>query len=119
MSDAITYIQTRPGIGGRRRALWGLGHEAGVAIYAGAYDKRVKAVISIRPFFSGEVDSLRFPPGILDAAFKERAELIKTPKKEPIYVPIFTESKNAAIQNPQASVIGSPQGYMLWSTFKL
>jgi pimeloyl-ACP methyl ester carboxylesterase len=114
MSDAVTYVINRPEIDGTRVAVWGIGHGAGVAIQCGAHDKRVQAVMGTGPFFSGEIEQLRFPPGALEAAWKERIESIGKPKKIPIYVPIFAESAEAAEASPLASIIGSPQGYMLW-----
>lgn len=118
VSDAITYMANHPAIDSNRIALWGLGHGAGVVVQAGAFDKRAKAVLGISPFFSGEVDKLRFPPGALEAAWKERAELIANPKKDPVYMPIFAESAEQAEISPQASIIGSTQGLMLWNMGK-
>ena len=118
MSDAITYMASLPEVDGDRIAIWGIGHGAGVATMCGAHDKRAKAVMGTGPFFSGEVDQMRFPPGALEAAWKERRESIGKPKKDPIYVPIFAESAEAAEASPLASIIGSPQGYLLWSVLK-
>lgn len=118
MSDAITYMANRPDIDASRIAIWGLRHGAGVSVQTGAYDKRAKAVIGVGPFFSGQVDMLRFPPGALDEAWKERADRLANPNLEPKYVPIFAESMEDAKKSPQASIIGSPQGFSLWSAFK-
>ena len=118
MSDAITYLSHRPDIDAARLAIWGIGHGAGVSVATGAHDKRARAVIGVGPFFSGEVDQLRFPPGALEEAWQERAARIANPALTPKYVPIFAESMDAAVQSPQASIIGSPQGFFLYSIFK-
>ncbi|KAL7931441.1 Alpha/Beta hydrolase protein [Trichoderma chlorosporum] len=118
LSDAITYMASRSDIISDRIAIWGIGHGAGVVVQTGAFDKRAKAVMGIGPFFSGEVDMLRFPPGAYEEAWEERALRIANPGAEPKYVPIFAESMEMAEKSPQASIIGSPQGFFLWSTFK-
>ncbi|KAL6892018.1 alpha/beta-hydrolase [Trichoderma evansii] len=118
LSDAITYLVNRPDIDGDRIAIWGIGHGAGVVVRTGAYDKRAKAVMGISPFFSGEIDMLRFPPGAYEAAWKERAARILDPSLEPEYLPIFAESMEMAERCPQANIIGSPQGFFLRSIFK-
>ncbi|PTB41878.1 hypothetical protein M441DRAFT_79938 [Trichoderma asperellum CBS 433.97] len=89
LSDAITYID------GDRIAIWGIGHGAGVV-----------------------ADMLRFPPGAYQEAWEERAWRIANPNLEPKYVPIFAESMEMAERSPQASIIGSPQGFLLRSIFK-
>lgn len=118
LSDAITYMANRSDIDGERIAIWGIGHGAGVAVQAGAYDKRAKAVMGISPFFSGEVDMLRFPPGAYQDAWEERVARIGNPSLEQKYVPIFAESMERAEKSPQASIIGNPQGFFLRSIFK-
>jgi uncharacterized protein len=118
LSDAITYLTSRQDVDSDRIAIWGIGHGAGVVVQTGAHDKRAKAVIGVAPFFSGEVDMLRFPPGAIDEAWKERTNRISNPKAEPKYVPIFAESMEQAVTSPQASIIGSTQGFQLWSMLK-
>ncbi|KAL6803116.1 Alpha/Beta hydrolase protein [Trichoderma sp. SZMC 28013] len=118
LSDAISYMAGRSDINGDRIAIWGIGHGGGVVIQTGAYDKRAKAVMVISPFFSGEVDMLRFPPTAYQDAWEERASRIANPGIEHKYVPIFAESMEMAEKSPLDSIIGSPQGFFLWSTFK-
>ncbi|EHK46153.1 uncharacterized protein TrAtP1_013272 [Trichoderma atroviride] len=118
LSDAITYMANRSDIDGERIAIWGLGHGAGVVVQAGAYDKRAKAVMGVSPFFSGEVDMLRFPPGAYQDAWEERVARIGNPSLAQKYVPIFAESMEMAEKSPQASIIGSPQGFFLRSICK-
>lgn len=118
LSDAITYLESRSDIDANRIALWGLGHGAGIAIGTGAHNKRVQAIIGAHAFFSGEVDVLRYPPGALEAAWKERAGRIDNPGLESTYVPTFAETMEDTLQNPLASIIGSPQGFGLWKMCK-
>ncbi|KAL7914006.1 Alpha/Beta hydrolase protein [Trichoderma velutinum] len=118
LSDAISYMAGRSDIDADRIAIWGIGHGGGVVIQTGAYDKRAKAVMVISPFFSGEVDMLRFPPTAYQDAWEERASRIANPGIEHKYVPIFAESMEMAETSPLDSIIGSPQGFGLWSAFK-
>ncbi|UKZ82340.1 hypothetical protein TrVFT333_010127 [Trichoderma virens FT-333] len=102
LSDAITYMASRSDIDGDRIAIWGIGHGGGVVVQTGAYDKRAKAI----------------PPTAYREAWEERASRIANPGIEHKYVPIFAESMEMAERSPLASIIGSPQGFFLWSTFK-
>jgi hypothetical protein len=118
MSDAITYMASLAEVEGGRIGIWGIGYDTGVAIMCGAHDKRAKAVMGTGSFFSVEIDQMRRLPGALEAAWKERRESISKPKKDPIYVPIFAQSAEAAEASPLASIIGSPQGFRLWTVLK-
>lgn len=93
-------MANRSDIDGESIAIWGIGHGAGVVVQAGAYDKRAKAVMGVSPFFSGEVDMLRFPPGAYQDAWEERVARIGSPSLEQKYVPIFAESMEMAEKRP-------------------
>ncbi|EHK18828.1 uncharacterized protein TRIVIDRAFT_66855 [Trichoderma virens Gv29-8] len=108
LSDAITYMAGRSDVDGDRIAIWGIGYGGGVVVQTGAYDKRAKAVMAISPFFSGEIDMLRFPPTAYREAWEERASRIANPEIEHKYVPIFAEAMEMAEKSPLASIIGNP-----------
>ena len=77
----------------------------------GVTDSRVKGLLVILPFFSGRLDFKAWPNGHAERLWRERVETAskKGGWKEPIYVPIFPESVDAAKANPKGTVIGRPQ----------
>lgn len=56
--------------------LWGVSLSGGVAISAAAIDRRVKAVVAVMPFVSGEL-LLGTGQGILDMAQRDRAKILE------------------------------------------
>jgi dipeptidyl aminopeptidase/acylaminoacyl peptidase len=56
ITNAVTYLLTRPEIDPDRLAVWGDGSYGGAhAIMAGAQDKRVRCVVAATPFADGEL----------------------------------------------------------------
>ena len=53
ISDAITYAQGREDVNKEKIAIWGTALSGGHALYVGAVDRRVKAVLSQVPMVSG------------------------------------------------------------------
>lgn len=75
ISDAITYAQSRPDINADRVGVWGSSYSGGHALYVGAVDRRVKAVLSQVPIVDGwETFHRLIRPdfvSLLNAAFQE------------------------------------------------
>jgi hypothetical protein len=53
ISDAITYAQSRPDVQADKIGIWGSSFSGGHALWVGATDKRVKAVLSQVPCVDG------------------------------------------------------------------
>jgi len=53
IQDSITFAQTLPEIDPTRMAIWGSSYSGGHVLQVGAFDRRVKAVLSQSPFVSG------------------------------------------------------------------
>lgn len=91
-SDAISCVSSlAPETDPRRICVWGAGHAGGVVMPVAAFDSRVKTVIAMVPFISGEADASNFPAGYLVAALKEREAraLAQDQGAAPAYVPVF------------------------------
>src|SRR5579859_3689643 len=52
IQDSITFAQTLPEIDPTRIAIWGSSYSGGHVLQVGAFDRRVKAVLSQSPFVS-------------------------------------------------------------------
>ena len=48
--NAITWVSERPEVDPERVGIWGTSYGGGIVLYAGTYDRRVKAVVSQVPF---------------------------------------------------------------------
>ncbi|KAK1237049.1 hypothetical protein MKX07_000471 [Trichoderma sp. CBMAI-0711] len=74
--DAFDYAASLPEVDPERIVLWGVSLSGGVAISVAAIDRRVKAVVAVVPFVSGE---LLMGTGklFLDMAQRDRAKIIK------------------------------------------
>ena len=115
-SDAITFVETlAPEIDPQRICVWGAGHAGGVVMPVAALDSRVKAVVAMVPFISGEADAENFPPGYFDLALQERkarCESATVGDQKSLYVPAFTlpspETGKFAPVRPDA-IIGVPE----------
>ena len=91
-SDAVTFVRSlAPEVDPERVCVWGAGHAGGVVMPVGAFDARVKTVVAMVPFISGEADAANFPAGYLAAALEERASLAAGGSESamPKYVPTF------------------------------
>jgi cephalosporin-C deacetylase-like acetyl esterase len=53
ISDAITYVQSRPDVDEDRIGIWGSSFSGGNVLWVGAVDRRVKAVVSQVPLIDG------------------------------------------------------------------
>lgn len=53
ISDAITYLTSRPGVNPDKIGIWGSSYSGGHVLYVGAVDRRVKVVLSQVPCVSG------------------------------------------------------------------
>jgi cephalosporin-C deacetylase-like acetyl esterase len=53
ISDAITYAQSRPDVQANKIGIWGSSYSGGHALWVGATDKRIKAVLSQVPCVDG------------------------------------------------------------------
>ena len=57
VQDAITYAQSREDIDASKIGVWGYSYGGGHALWVGANDRRVKTVIAVAPFITGDVIS--------------------------------------------------------------
>lgn len=55
LQDAITYAQSREDIDAAKIGLWGYSYSGGHSLWVAANDRRVKAVIAVAPFTTGEI----------------------------------------------------------------
>jgi pimeloyl-ACP methyl ester carboxylesterase len=53
LRNALTYLSLRPEVDGDRLAVWGISFGGGIAIQAGAFDRRAKAVVGVVPIVNG------------------------------------------------------------------
>lgn len=53
ISDAITYVQTRPEVDPTKIGIWGSSFSGANVLWVGAVDRRVKAVVSQAPLVDG------------------------------------------------------------------
>ncbi|PTB61740.1 alpha/beta-hydrolase [Trichoderma citrinoviride] len=74
--DAFDYAASLPDVDPERIAFWGVSLSGGVAISTAAIDRRVKAVVAVVPFVSGELLMGTGQP-ILDMAQRDRAKIRK------------------------------------------
>ncbi|EGR49465.1 uncharacterized protein TRIREDRAFT_106697 [Trichoderma reesei QM6a] len=74
--DAFDYAATLPEVDPGRIVIWGVSLSGGVAISAAAIDRRVKAVIAVVPYVSGELLMGTGQP-FLDMAQRDRAKIVK------------------------------------------
>jgi len=57
LQDAITYAQSREDIDASKIGVWGYSYGGGHALWVGAVDRRVKTVIALAPFTTGDIIS--------------------------------------------------------------
>ncbi|PTB78910.1 alpha/beta-hydrolase [Trichoderma longibrachiatum ATCC 18648] len=74
--DAFDYAASLPEVDPERIVFWGVSLSGGVAISAAAIDRRVKAVVAVVPFVSGEL-LMCTGHSILDMAQRDRAKILK------------------------------------------
>ncbi|KAG9556503.1 DltD N-terminal domain protein, partial [Aureobasidium melanogenum] len=55
LQDAITYAQSCEDIDAAKIGLWGYSYSGGHSLWVAANDRRVKAVIAVAPFISGDI----------------------------------------------------------------
>lgn len=68
--DAITYAQSLNGVDPNRIGVWGTSYSGGHVLQVGAYDRRVKCVVTQVPDISGSFDlRLAIRPDLLPALF--------------------------------------------------
>lgn len=75
LRDAVTYAQARPDVDAGRVGLWGSSYSGGHVLWAGAVDRRVRAVLSQVPMVDGWENARRLMradllPGI-ERAFQD------------------------------------------------
>ncbi len=92
--DAISYLQTLPGIDRDRIGVWGSSYSAGHCLVLGAIDKRIKAVVSQVPLISGSKNVQRlvrsdFVPGLRAGLEADREA--RYSGKEPGLLPVVAE----------------------------
>ena len=109
--EAITFTRSlAPEVDPSRLAIWGAGHSGGYVMLAGAVDPRVKVVVSMVPFVSGELDSSVYPKGTLENAWDDRAKRATSGKVD--YAPIFSDTRQQAVaEGGSKRMIGPPEAY--------
>lgn len=115
MRDAITYVQTREEVDKHQVALWGYSLSAGEAIYVGAIDRRVKAVVALGPGLSGlEIVKRQAPPFAINAMqpLFEMDRLARADGKDPLTVPVVSNTPGAQ------STLPSPESWGFFSKWE-
>lgn len=92
IQDSITYAQTLSEVEAGKIAIWGSSYSGGNVLQVGAFDRRIKAVLSQSPFVSGI----------------EGVNRLMGPSKMPLYREIF-----AAGNPPFCSFVGG-NGPEMW-----
>ena len=93
LGDAITYASTLDRIDSSRIGLWGYSYAGGHVLQVSAYDRRVKAVISLGPCIDAFEQASRLVPlhawaGLRDMFAADRAARLKGEK--PILLPVVS-----------------------------
>lgn len=114
-SDAITYAASREDVNPNKIGIWGSSYSGGHALWVGAVDKRVKAVLSQAPLVSGWDNINRLircdVMPTMNAMFAED-RLARAQGKEPGMIPVVDE-------NPQApSALPTPDSYQFFSAWE-
>lgn len=65
--DAITFAQSRDDIDAAKIGVWGYSFSGGHALWVGAVDRLIKALISVAPFTTGDIITSNTRPDFVDA----------------------------------------------------
>ncbi|KAI5211341.1 hypothetical protein AUEXF2481DRAFT_25836 [Aureobasidium subglaciale EXF-2481] len=94
LQDAITYAQSREQIDASRIGVWGYSYSGGHSLWVGAIDRRVKAVIAVAPFTTGDIiaNNMRsdFEDAMVDMLAQER--MSRAAGNEPGRMPVIVEN---------------------------
>ncbi|KAI5210088.1 DltD N-terminal domain protein [Aureobasidium subglaciale] len=94
LQDAITYAQSREQIDASRIGVWGYSYSGGHALWVGAIDRRVRTVIAVAPFTTGDIiiNNARtdFEDVFFDMLAQER--LSRAANNEPGRIPVIVEN---------------------------
>ncbi len=93
LSDAISYVQTKPYVNAKKIALWGTSFSGGNIIVTAAEDSRVKCIVAQVPFVKGHHDFLKTTrPDLWDIIQKKYAayDKARAESKLPAMTPVVT-----------------------------
>ncbi|KAK5557596.1 hypothetical protein LTR46_004624 [Exophiala xenobiotica] len=107
MRDAVTYLQTREDVDTTKIGLWGYSLSAMHAVYVGAIDRRVKAVVALGPGMDGtEICKRLTAPHALSAmqGLFEMDRLARAQGQDPIKVPITSaDGGQCVLPSPEST----------------
>lgn len=101
-SDAFDYAASLDAVDASRIVYWGTSMFGGSVLYAAAFDKRIRAVISQVPFVSGEQLSTHLAP-MIGSLYSSRQEL-KAGKHVPL-IKLFAETPDESLQQDAKTLI--------------
>ncbi len=105
--DAVTYVQTREDVDKSKIGVWGYSLSAIHAVYVGAIDRRVKAVVALGPGMDGtEICKRLAAPHALNAmqGLFEMDRLARAKGEEPIRVPVISaEGGQCVLPSPEST----------------
>ncbi|KAI4730449.1 DltD N-terminal domain protein [Aureobasidium sp. EXF-10728] len=94
LQDAITYAQSREDIDAAKIGLWGYSYSGGHALWVCAIDRRVKTVIALAPFTTGDILSnnmrIDFEDSVVEMLTQER--LSRAAGNEPGRMPVVVKN---------------------------
>jgi len=98
LQDSITFAQTLEEVNPDKIGIWGTSYSGANVLYVGAFDKRVKCVITQNPMVDGWENSQRLCPApVIPQMNKMFAAGIKpSPVKETNHRPIGTNERGGA-----------------------
>ncbi|KAG9595159.1 alpha/beta-hydrolase, partial [Aureobasidium melanogenum] len=103
LQDAITYAQSREDIDAAKIGLWGYSYSGGHSLWVAANDRRVKAVIAVAPFITGDIIANNMRSDLEDS-FTEmlsQERLSRAAGNEPGRMPAVVESPLDTAVMPQ------------------
>ncbi|KAH0344361.1 alpha/beta-hydrolase, partial [Aureobasidium melanogenum] len=113
LQDAITYAQSREDIDATKIGLWGYSYSGGHSLWVAANDRRVKAVIAVAPFTTGEIITNNMRTDLEDSFNDMLAQerLSRAAGNEPGRLPVI-------VKNPlDTAVLPHVESYAFFSTW--
>ncbi|THX78337.1 DltD N-terminal domain protein [Aureobasidium pullulans] len=112
LQDAITYAQSREDVDASKIGLWGYSYSGGHSTWVAAIDRRVKAVIAVAPFSTGDilVNNLRTDFEDMVHGMLAQERLSRAAGNEPGKMPVIVENPvdQAALPHAESFAFFSP-----------
>ncbi len=100
LSDAISYVQTKPEVDAKKIALWGTSFSGGNVMVASSMDKRVSCVVAQVPFVKGHHEFLQTTrPDLWEIIQKKYAadDKARAEGKLPAMTPVVTSDPTKSV----------------------